>query len=61
MNKRECSLKLSLGQVFVAGDLEVTGQCQDFCVWGGYSRGSPTRLPVVFEMQYARPYADSGG
>ena len=30
-------------------------ECQDFCVWGGYSRGSPTRLPFVFEMQYARP------
>ena len=24
------------------------GECQDFCVWGGYSRGSPTRLPFVF-------------
>ena len=23
-------------------------ECQDFCVWGGYSRGSPTRLPFVF-------------
>lgn len=33
------------------------GECQDFCVWGGYSRGSPTRLPFVFEMQYARPGA----
>ena len=32
-------------------------ECQDFCVWGGYSRGSPTRLPFVFEMQYARPGA----
>lgn len=32
-------------------------ECQDFCVWGGYSRGSPTRLPFVFEMQYARPDA----
>ena len=26
----------------------VRGECQDFCVWGGYSRGSPTRLPFVF-------------
>ena len=25
-----------------------TWECQDFCVWGGYSRGSPTRLPFVF-------------
>ena len=25
-----------------------TRECQDFCVWGGYSRGSPTRLPFVF-------------
>ena len=23
-------------------------ECQDFCVWGGYSRGNPTRLPFVF-------------
>ena len=36
---------------------EKSGECQDFCVWGGYSRGSPTRLPFVFEMQYARPDA----
>ena len=36
------------------------GECQDFCVWGGYSRGSPTRLPFVFEMQYARPDAIAG-
>ena len=35
--------------------VSVLGECQDFCVWGGYSRGSPTRLPFVFEMQYARP------
>ena len=35
-------------------------ECQDFCVWGGYSRGSPTRLPIVFEMQYARPDAIAG-
>lgn len=38
----------------------VKGECQDFCVWGGYSRGSPTRLPFVFEMQYARPDAIAG-
>ena len=36
---------------------DTTRECQDFCVWGGYSRGSPTRLPFVFEMQYARPDA----
>ena len=28
--------------------LGVLWECQDFCVWGGYSRGSPTRLPFVF-------------
>ena len=28
--------------------IEGLGECQDFCVWGGYSRGSPTRLPFVF-------------
>ena len=39
---------------------EGDGECQDFCVWGGYSRGSPTRLPFVFEMQYARPDAIAG-
>ena len=38
----------------------VARECQDFCVWGGYSRGSPTRLPFVFEMQYARPDAIAG-
>ena len=38
----------------------IIGECQDFCVWGGYSRGSPTRLPFVFEMQYARPDAIAG-
>ena len=44
-----------------ADDLIVElGECQDFCVWGGYSRGSPTRLPFVFEMQYARPDAIAG-
>jgi len=47
----------------VADDKKVTvdtWECQDFCVWGGYSRGSPTRLPFVFEMQYARPDAIAG-
>ena len=39
---------------------EFARECQDFCVWGGYSRGSPTRLPFVFEMQYARPDAIAG-
>lgn len=41
-------------------DITVKRECQDFCVWGGYSRGSPTRLPFVFEMQYARPDAIAG-
>lgn len=40
--------------------LQKSWECQDFCVWGGYSRGSPTRLPFVFEMQYARPDAIAG-
>ena len=44
----------------VAADGTFIGECQDFCVWGGYSRGSPTRLPFVFEMQYARPDAIAG-
>ena len=39
---------------------DMARECQDFCVWGGYSRGSPTRLPFVFEMQYARPDAIAG-
>ena len=43
-----------------ACNLLVPRECQDFCVWGGYSRGSPTRLPFVFEMQYARPDAIAG-
>ena len=38
-----CTVVLNL--VFQIG---VIGECQDFCVWGGYSRGSPTRLPFVF-------------
>lgn len=41
-------------------DVIIAWECQDFCVWGGYSRGSPTRLPFVFEMQYARPDAIAG-
>ena len=28
-------------------------ECQDFCVWGGYSRGSPTRLPFVVRPAWA--------
>ena len=40
--------------------VSLSRECQDFCVWGGYSRGSPTRLPFVFEMQYARPDAIAG-
>ena len=48
----------AMSAVATAGDLvvfdkpnesyTVDGECQDFCVWGGYSRGSPTRLPFVF-------------
>ena len=45
---------------YVQGIIAAAGECQDFCVWGGYSRGSPTRLPFVFEMQYARPDAIAG-
>ena len=37
-------LGMSVTQMSKEGD----GECQDFCVWGGYSRGSPTRLPFVF-------------
>ena len=32
---------------------EETRECQDFCVWGGYSRGSPTRLPFVVRPAWA--------
>ena len=46
--------------VDVRGTWYEVRECQDFCVWGGYSRGSPTRLPFVFEMQYARPDAIAG-
>ena len=36
-------------KVAVSPSVEVTkGECQDCCVWGGYSRGSPTRLPFPF-------------
>lgn len=44
----------------IGDEKQDTRECQDFCVWGGYSRGSPTRLPFVFEMQYARPDAIAG-
>ena len=37
-------LRYSLRSVFE----NLPWECQDFCVWGGYSRGSPTRLPFVF-------------
>ena len=55
-------LKLSSGKTYdnVSFILFADRECQDFCVWGGYSRGSPTRLPFVFEMQYARPDAIAG-
>ena len=46
--------------VIIRDIVRVGRECQDFCVWGGYSRGSPTRLPFVFEMQYARPDAIAG-
>ena len=36
------------GGVFNWDGAESRRECQDFCVWGGYSRGSPTRLPFVF-------------
>ena len=42
--------------MYAAGSLDLTAsnkdnvvrECQDCCVWGGYSRGSPTRLPFPF-------------
>ena len=52
------TINAHLKNVFESRELD--GECQDFCVWGGYSRGSPTRLPFVFEMQYARPDAIAG-
>ena len=45
------------GRESIHAEFRIFRECQDFCVWGGYSRGSPTRLPFVFEMQYARPDA----
>lgn len=53
MTKNEPGVELNIG-------FRIFRECQDFCVWGGYSRGSPTRLPFVFEMQYARPDAIAG-
>ena len=60
-----CGINFAAGSKLVwpmlsRAHLVVGGECQDFCVWGGYSRGSPTRLPFVFEMQYARPDAIAG-
>ena len=52
--------KITPKEMKLAALTMLTGECQDFCVWGGYSRGSPTRLPFVFEMQYARPDAIAG-
>ena len=49
-----------VGQILICDFNGFSRECQDFCVWGGYSRGSPTRLPFVFEMQYARPDAIAG-
>ena len=40
----------------IVGDVYMTQkarECQDFCVWGGYSRGSPTRLPFVVRPAWA--------
>ena len=63
----EITTKCGRKVLFKKSSKSVTGfsgvlmwECQDFCVWGGYSRGSPTRLPFVFEMQYARPDAIAG-
>ena len=53
------ALVLNFGPSVISNILTARA-CQDFCVWGGYSRGSPTRLPFVFEMQYARPDAIAG-
>ena len=53
------ALVLNFGPSVISNILTAR-ECQDFCVWGGYSRGSPTRLPFVFEMQYARPDAIAG-
>ena len=59
---KECAASSDKGSepVVLCSKMVRIGECQDFCVWGGYSRGSPTRLPFVFEMQYARPDAIAG-
>lgn len=54
------NVAMVFGQVDADRNGNLAWECQDFCVWGGYSRGSPTRLPFVFEMQYARPDAIAG-
>lgn len=36
------------GRTTVSDTCFASGECQDCCVWGGYSRGSPTRLPFPF-------------
>ena len=45
-----CKSKRAATRVFesLTRFIEKKRECQDFCVWGGYSRGSPTRLPFVF-------------
>ena len=43
----QCFL-LRVGEPLQADRRHFLRECQDFCVWGGYSRGSPTRLPFVF-------------
>ena len=42
-----------LVKLYDHSDQKTYGECQDFCVWGGYSRGSPTRLPFVVRPAWA--------
>ena len=41
------------GEIIQLCAYAVLRECQDFCVWGGYSRGSPTRLPFVVRPAWA--------
>ena len=36
------------GTVVLSSPISTGRECQDCCVWGGYSRGSPTRLSFPF-------------